>query len=163
MKTLVYKRTHDCHEADGDGDPCAVGCFGCWDCMGRVRGFDFEAVIGIGGVGKEARGNGITGLVNWIGIGPQPVRTKRPSKYRGPLLTFDQFRDFRIERLPVHVYDVAPALAEWMYTTHRRYALNFPGDVQKQIDQLLRRATGYAPSSCRGQSPQLRIGCGSRH
>jgi hypothetical protein len=30
MRTLIYKRTHT-------GDPDANGCFGIYDCMGRVR------------------------------------------------------------------------------------------------------------------------------
>src|SRR5260221_7630475 len=138
MKTLVYKRTHDCHEEEGDGDPCTAGCFGCWDCMGRVRGFDFEAVIGIGGIGREAQSQGITGLVNWIGIGPRAEK-RMPRGYRGPLLTFDRFRDFRTEKRPVYVYEAAPDLADWMYATHRRYSMTFPEIVQRQIEHLLRR------------------------
>ena len=39
MRTLIYKRTHP-------GDPDAKGRFGIYDCMGRVRAWDFEAVIG---------------------------------------------------------------------------------------------------------------------
>jgi hypothetical protein len=38
MRTLIYKRTHT-------GDPDASGCFGIFDCMGRVRALDFDAVI----------------------------------------------------------------------------------------------------------------------
>ena len=43
MVTLVYKMTHK-----GDPDP-DLGHWGVEDCMGRVRGFKFDAVIGIGG------------------------------------------------------------------------------------------------------------------
>ena len=42
MRTLIYKRTHP-------GDPDEKGRFGICDCMGRVRAWDFEAVIGVGG------------------------------------------------------------------------------------------------------------------
>jgi len=52
MRTLIYKRTHT-------GDPDANGCFGIYDCMGRVRALDFDAVIGIGGIGSEAQWAGI--------------------------------------------------------------------------------------------------------
>jgi hypothetical protein len=42
MNTLVYKRTHT-------GDPDESGIFGIHDCMGQVRGWNFGAVIGVGG------------------------------------------------------------------------------------------------------------------
>src|SRR4051812_45820013 len=47
MRTLVYKRTHS-----GDPDP-KMGVFGNHDCMGEVRAWPFDAVIGIGGVGQQ--------------------------------------------------------------------------------------------------------------
>ena len=91
MRTLVYKRTHK-------GDPDRKGCFGIQDCMGRVRSYKFDAVIGVGGIGRMARVEGISGKVNWIGIGSR----KGPTGGRGPLVTFDHFvlyeergRDFR--------------------------------------------------------------------
>jgi hypothetical protein len=49
MRTLIYKRTHT-----GDPDP-ETGVFGNNDCMGEVRCWDFDAVIGIGGIGEEPR------------------------------------------------------------------------------------------------------------
>jgi hypothetical protein len=49
MRTLIYKRTHP-------GDPDTTGRFGVCDCMGRVRTWDFEAVIGVGGLSHEPRG-----------------------------------------------------------------------------------------------------------
>ena len=48
-RTLIYKRTHT-----GDPDPKA-GVFGNNDCMGTVRKRDFDAVIGIGGIGPEPK------------------------------------------------------------------------------------------------------------
>jgi hypothetical protein len=81
MRVLVYKRTHS-------GDPNADGCFGVYDCLGAVRDRDYDAVIGVGGIGPQARANGIAGKVTWIGIGPHKsyVRGKR-----GPVVTFDHF------------------------------------------------------------------------
>lgn len=73
MRTLIYKRTHT-------GDPDASGCFGICDCMGRVRAMDFDAVIGIGGIGSEAKGAGIAGKITWIGIGAH----KEVGDGRGP-------------------------------------------------------------------------------
>ncbi len=40
MRTLIYKRTHS-----GDPDP-ETGVFGNHDCMGRVKDWQFDAVIG---------------------------------------------------------------------------------------------------------------------
>lgn len=66
MRVLVYKRTHH-------GDPNTNSCFGVRDCMGSVRSWHFDAVIGVGGIGPEARTNGISGTASWIGIGPHKV------------------------------------------------------------------------------------------
>src|SRR5258708_6990903 len=103
LRTLIYKRTHK-------DDPDRKGRFGINDCMGRVRSYNFDAVIGIGGIGSQARAEGIGGRVNWIGLGSR----KQPSKRRGPLVTFDHFvlfeekgRNFRV---------IAPALARRMYS-----------------------------------------------
>ena len=50
MRVLVYKRTHL-------GDP-GDGVFGSSDCMGRVRGLKFNAVIGVGGASARPRLSG---------------------------------------------------------------------------------------------------------
>ena len=63
MRTLIYKRTHP-------GDPDRAGRFGIHDCMGRIRRWSFEAVIGVGGVGAGPELHGLAAKVNWIGIGP---------------------------------------------------------------------------------------------
>ena len=63
MRTLIYKRTHH-------GDPDVSGQFGIHGCMGRVRAWDFEAVIGVGGVGPEPRSEGLDCKVNWISDRP---------------------------------------------------------------------------------------------
>ena len=55
--------------------------------MGRVRRMEFDAVIGVGGIGHEAKAAGISGRVNWIGIGA----TKIPSDGRGPIVGFVHF------------------------------------------------------------------------
>jgi len=81
VKTFVYKRTHK-------GDPDKEGRFGIRDCMGRARNFEFDAVIGIGGVSVEAKRSGIHRKVNWIGIGP---RKQMLAADGWPLLTFDYF------------------------------------------------------------------------
>ena len=79
MRTLVYKRTHN-------GDPDALGQFGIHDCMGSVRAREYDAVIGIGGIGDEPKKQGIAGKINWIGVGPQ--KFGKPDR---PLVTFVRF------------------------------------------------------------------------
>jgi len=64
MRILTYKRTHT-------GVPDFHGRFGNHGCMGRVRDFCFDAVIGVGGIGAEARSWDIAGKLTWIGVGPQ--------------------------------------------------------------------------------------------
>lgn len=112
MRVLVDKRTHN-------GDPDANGCFGAYDCMGTVRDREYDAVIGVGGVGPEARSNGIDGQVNWIGIGPHKryVRGKR-----GPEVTFDHFLDFGTDGPDFRA--LAPQLAAQIYGNNVRCVLD---------------------------------------
>jgi hypothetical protein len=63
LNTLVYKRTHT-------GDPCESGIFGCHDCMGQVRSWSFDAVIGVGGKSPRSGDEGIARKINWISINP---------------------------------------------------------------------------------------------
>ena len=41
LRVFIYRRTHT-------GDPCRCGIFGVYDCMGRFRSRDFDAVLGVG-------------------------------------------------------------------------------------------------------------------
>ena len=75
-RTFIYKQTHE-------GDPGTNGRFGIRDCMGKFRNLKFEAVIGVGGIGPDARKNGIAGKVIWVGTGPQRKSTR---KRRGDLV-----------------------------------------------------------------------------
>jgi hypothetical protein len=112
--TLVYKRTHE-----GDPDK-ESGCWGVCNCTHAARDWPYEAVIGIGGIGTEAKGNGIDGKINWIGICP----TKHRSKWgrRCPLVTFKHFIYFGKDGREVK--DIAPALARRMYSTNTRRKMN---------------------------------------
>jgi hypothetical protein len=134
MRILVYKRTHK-------GDPDSSGCFGIEDCMGRVRGYEFDAVIGVGGISRMPTAQGIGGKVNWIGIGSR----KGPTEGRGPLVTFDHFvlyeeegRDFRT---------IAPILARRMYSRNARVLFSFNDAEQAEIACLLKLATAAPPSA----------------
>src|SRR5437588_10071527 len=67
MATLVYKMTHK-----GDPNP-ELGWWGVADCMGQVRGFAFDAVIGIGGRSWWTNQTSRVGELVWIGLDPQQV------------------------------------------------------------------------------------------
>lgn len=115
MRVLVYKRTHL-------GDP-GDGVFGSSDCMGRVRGLKFDAVIGVGGLHPDRGYQAMARRVTWVGVGP----TKTPGPPRGPFVTFDFFRDFGLgtEMLAQR----APHLAEALFVRRARYVVTRPGSV----------------------------------
>src|SRR5437667_11114012 len=111
MRTLIYKRTHS-----GDPDPTS-GTFGVRDCMGKVRDRSFEAVIGCGGTGDEARSWRIAGKLTWVGIGPH--REDAPPRFRGrKLLTFDHFLSYGDIGRPLP--ELAPRLAAQPYRLNHR-------------------------------------------
>jgi hypothetical protein len=83
METLIYKRTHN-----GDPDP-ASGVFGCNHWMGQVRGYLYDAVIGIGGISAWPQREGIAGRLTWISIGPH-----KSGGLKNPQVTFDHFRHY---------------------------------------------------------------------
>ena len=115
MRVLVYKRTHL-------GDP-GDGVFGSSDCMGRVRGLKFDAVIGVGGLRPDRGYQAMARRVTWVGVGP----TKSPGPPRGPFVTFDFFQDYGLgtEMLALK----APRLAEALFVRKARYVLTRPGSV----------------------------------
>jgi hypothetical protein len=131
MRTLVYKRTHN-------DDPDENGCFGEYGCLGIFRSRDYEAVIGIGGIGKEAKKNGIDGKVNWIGIGPRKTPGSRPR------VLFEHFRNFGTGGPSLRAE--APSLARRMYSRNVRSALNFNARQQAEIEELLTWAETEPPS-----------------
>jgi hypothetical protein len=145
MRTLIYKRTHN-----GDPDPEA-GVFGNHDCMGKVRDWLFDAVIGIGGVGQEPQSHGIAGKLTWIGIGPQAIdRTGR-----GPQLIFHHFW-YRGEVGPLMQANY-PALASRMYDKNVRVLMHSPSSsepqdsktaaLDREVTELLRLAMDAPPSN----------------
>ena len=135
MRTLVYKRTHH-------GDPGPEGRFGISDCMGRVRTWDFEAVIGVGGSSAKPKKEGLAYLVNWIGIGPLVSGQNE----RGPILKFEHFKfygnhgpDFR---------DLAPDLSKRMYLNNVRVVMkSLSKKEQKEVQSILAMAKNAPPSS----------------
>lgn len=136
MNTLIYKRTHR-------GDPNSEGTFGCHDCMGRVRGFLFDAVIGVGGKRPWPKDADMALKINWIGLNPYRVGI---SKRGHPVLKFQFFRlwnskgpDFK---------DYAKRLYRHMFVDgNRRFVLSesLPTDMQNEVADMLRRLQNYSP------------------
>ena len=136
MRTLIYKRTHP-------GDPDPEGRFGIRDCMGQVRNWDFDAVIGVGGSGAEASFHGIDGKVNWIGIGPHKAMS---TAGHGPVLTFDHFLLF--ESSGPELCDIAPTLANRLYGRNVRVLLHdLSPPERKEVSRILALAAEARPSA----------------
>jgi hypothetical protein len=109
INILTYKRTHI-------GDPDKFGRFGIEDCMGQIRKFSFDAVIGIGGKSAEPRSFGIDGKINWVGIFPKKSKTIIRNS-RAPIIEFEHF--ILLENNGPSFESHAPRLAERMYGGRR--------------------------------------------
>lgn len=136
MRTLIYKRTH-C----GDPDPEA-GIFGNNKCMGQVRGWSFDAVIGVGGIGREPQKNCIARKLTWVGIGPH--KTGDP---RRPCVTFDHFLYYG-KQGPL-LETLAPALAKHMYDGYVRVMIrdsSSPDQESQEVKRILNLAGNEPPS-----------------
>lgn len=131
MRILIYKRTHA-------GDPDRKRQFGNQGCMGRVRGFAFDAVIGVGGISGWPKQEGIAKKINWVGRRPQ--KTANPIDPRGPLVSFRP-RDFRLfEHQGPLLEDESPLLAKKVFGSRARF---FCGSLspteRKEAQRLLHR------------------------
>lgn len=141
-RVLIYKRTHS-----GDPDP-KKGVFGNHDCMGTVRGWNYDAIIGVGGIGADAKRNGLARKLTWIGIGPH----KSGDKSR-PRVRFDHFLYYG-EEGPL-LKESAPKLAKRMYEGGVRviFNCNLTPTERREVDSLLEPASNATPSGTRN-SPQ---------
>jgi hypothetical protein len=149
MQAMVYRRTHR-------GDPDKRGCFGINDCMGMYRGWEFDAVIGVGGI-SAPRHLGIARKVNWIGIGP--TRWTQINGQRGPRVTFDNFL-LRDASGP-DFEELAPILANRIYKDRgRRPFFEFSPDEEAEIARILKLAEDAPPSIWAPQS--ARVQCNPR-
>ena len=133
LRTLVYKRTHN-------GDPDPSGRFGAYDCMGSVRAREYQAVIGVGGIGSEPRDAGIAEKINWIGIGPHQLGAGK----RGPIVAFDHFRWFG--RSGRRLAEIAPALAAHIYGRNVRSLMTFTQREASEVTAILGLAQSAPPS-----------------
>lgn len=145
MRTLIYKRTHE-----GDPDP-RTGVFGNHKCMGTVRGWVYDAVIGVGGAGREAERNGIARKLTWVGIGPH-----KSGDARRPKVTFDHFLYYG-EKGPL-LKEVAPALARRMYDMNVRVLMDSLSPTERlKVEKILDRARAARPSGQLKGVPQQNL------
>lgn len=145
MTTLIYKRTHT-------GDPAPdAGIFGCCDCMGHIRGWRFDAAIGVGGIGAEAEQNGLKGKLTWIGIGT--LKTGDSTK---PLVTFDHF--LHLGDTGPLLRNLAPLLAKRMYDRNTRATTDtdFVSVERREVVSILEMAQDSGPSPCRLEAENKR-------
>lgn len=132
-RILIYKRTHR-------GDPDHRGRFGVEGCMGRVRNFPFDAVIGVGGISGWPVAEGIARKVNWVGR--MPRKRPNPVDKRGPLITFGR-GDVRVleDRGPLLSTMSAP-LADAVYGSRNRFLFRsvrgaLAAEAMRVISELL--------------------------
>lgn len=119
MRILTYKRTHI-------GDPDEEGRFGINGCMGKVRGYNFEAVIGVGGIGAQPRSCGIDCKINWVGITPKCSQHQDNGTL---VLTFEHF--ILLESNGPLLHTIAPNLARRMYENGARILLTGYSEEEK--------------------------------
>ena len=144
-RTLIYKRTHV-------GDPDRAGRFGINGCMGRVRAWPFEAVIGVGGIGDEPTRNRIANRVTWVGIGPHKSMGRDA---RGPLVTFDHF--ILLDRHGPVFSEIAPKLARRIYSMNIRANMRAVNAAERrEIAAILRLAKSAPRSRSSHAAPRLK-------
>jgi hypothetical protein len=137
MKSLIYKRTHS-----GDPDP-VTGIFGCNECMKRVRGWDYDAIIGVGGIGMEPIQEEIARKLTWVGIRPKRVGVGDDGH---PLVSFDHFLYYG-EHGPL-LGEIAPALAQSVYDGGVRLIWDYSlsEKARKDVEKIINLAKDVPPS-----------------
>lgn len=105
--------------------------------MGRIRDRDFQAVIGVGGIGQEPVRQGIARKITWIGIGPHQVDIADDGY---PMLAFEKFY-LKNEKGRL-LSDYAPKLAKRHYVGYgvRSLMLDSSDPEVAAILKLARRA-----------------------
>lgn len=133
MRILTYKRTHV-------GDPDHKGRFGINDCLGQIRDFDYQAVIGVGGIGEEPESYGIDRKINWVGIGPITHTGARDLR-RAEIIEFEHF--VLLDAAGPLLSSKAPNLARKIYGGSH-YILDSYSDVEKaEANSIILWARAY--------------------
>lgn len=136
MKVLIYKRTHK-------GDPDKNGIFGINDCMGRIRNWDYDAVIGIGGKTPWIRDKDIKQKINWVGLEPKKFKS---TQKRGDEVVFFHFK--LEEEKGEDLNENYPNLFKYMFEGGKRVDMSsdLPVDVFNEVERILNDAKNSPPS-----------------
>ena len=146
LRILTYKRTHI-------GDPDEYGRFGIYDCMGRIRSYAFDAVIGVGGIGPQPKSFGIDRKINWVGV--TPTRRQSPGG-NGVEITFAEF--LLLEESGPLLMKLAPCLAKRLYEGGARIILNDYSNLEhKEAQAIVQWTLRHRPPAIR--QPRTRVGC----
>jgi len=128
--------------------------------MGSVRNWEFDAVIGVGGIGSEASSHSIDGKINWVGIGAH----KGEIHGGGPLVWFDKF--ILYEETGPDFLHLAPNLAARVYEKNIRQILHSLTLTEKhEAENILRLAENSSSSTKKVQTLQkiqTRGSCGPK-
>ena len=138
------------------GDPDKSGKFGIHDCMGGVRRWRFDAVIGVGGKSPDPGSEDIARKINWIGIGPTR-KAGAPRDFRGPFVTFEHF--VFLEETGPDLEKRAPNLFRHMFEDQhmRRFVMSrsLPSEMQEEVRNILRWAEAYRSRKPRASEKRI--------
>jgi hypothetical protein len=110
--------------------------------MGQIRDFDFQAVIGVGGIGEEPESYGIDRKINWVGIGPK-INTGVRGLRRAEIIEFEHF--VLLDAAGPLLSDMAPNLARRIYSGSD-YIMNSYSDVENaETNSIILWARAYQP------------------
>ncbi len=143
LQVLVYKMTHPGDPEPNAGERFNAPAWGRQDCMGEIRARSCDAVIGVGGIGREPKSHSMDGKVQWIGIGPRPW----PSgpRRRGPVLTFDRYLWFGVNG--PSFTELAPHLAARLLVEDApRHVMSFSAEERQEVSRILGLARDADPS-----------------
>ncbi len=106
--------------------------------MGRVRGFAFDIIIGVGGIGTWPTKLGIARKINWVGR--HPIKSLNPVDARGPLAYFKK-KDFRLfEQHGPLLSEEAPLLDKRVFGNRARFVFqSLTLAEQLEAEQLIQR------------------------
>jgi hypothetical protein len=98
--------------------------------MGRVRNYPFDAVIGVGGTGREPRSYGIDRKITWVGINPKRIPSRDGKGVE--VVTFVKKNFLLLEKHGPLLESLAPFLARRMYERGARILLNDYSDPEQR-------------------------------
>lgn len=107
--------------------------------MGRIRNYNYDAVIGIGGKSTLKNDSEIKYKINWIGLGPKRIDPTKIGDYgkRGNLVVFNHFELY--DEKGKNIKEHYPCLFNYMYVERKRFDMssNIVNTVFKEVEEIL--------------------------